>query len=115
MTKNLENQVDVFQRNTSRKIINIRWPDKIRNEHLYEKCGVKEWSKIVKERRLKWYGHLLRLPDNISAKRALKEARREVKKPKGGLKLTWLKLVDRDIEKVAVEVVNGGGCKPSYK
>ncbi len=35
--------------------------NKIRNEDLYEKCGVKEWSKIIKERRLRWYGHLLRL------------------------------------------------------
>ncbi len=88
LTKNLENTVVVFQRNTLRKIINIRWHDKIRNEDLYEKCGVKEWSKTVKERRLRRYGHLLRLPDNTPAKRALKEARREVKKPKGGQKFT---------------------------
>ncbi len=112
LTKNLENTVDVFQRNTLRKIINIRWPDKIRNEDLYEKCGVNEWSKTVKERILRWYGHLLRLPDNTPAKKALKDARREVKKPKGAQKLTWLRLVDRDLKKVAVVVVvNGGGCK----
>ncbi len=49
LTKNVENSVDVFQRNTLSKIINIRWPNKIRNEDLYEECGVKEWSKILKE------------------------------------------------------------------
>ena len=115
LTKSLKNTVDVFQRNTLRKIINIRWPNKIRNEDLYEKCGVKEWSKIVKERRLRWYGHLLRLANHTPAKRALKEARREVKKPKGGQKLTWLKLIDRDLEKVTMVVVNGGGYKPSHE
>ncbi len=58
LTKHLENTVDVFQRHILMKIINIRWPDKIRNEDLYEKCGGKVWSKIIKERRLRWYGHL---------------------------------------------------------
>ncbi len=105
-TKSLENTVNVFQRKTLRKILKIRWPDKIRNEDLYEKCGVKEWTKIIKEWRLRWYGHLLRQPNNTWAKRALREARREVKKPKGGQKLTWLKLVDRDLEKVKVVVEN---------
>ncbi len=59
--------------------------------------------------------HLLQLPDNTPAKMALKEARREVKKPKGGQKLTWLKLVDKDLKKVEVEVVNDGWCKPSHE
>ncbi len=54
----------------------------------YEKCGVKKWSKTVKERTLGWYGHLLRLPDNTPVKWALKEARWQVKKPKGEQKLT---------------------------
>eukprot|EP00794_Sanderia_malayensis_P008267 gene8266-biopygen6685 len=72
LTKSLENTVDVFQRNILRKILNTRWPDKIRNEDLYEKkCKVREWSKITKERRLRWYGHLLRLPASTPAKKAL--------------------------------------------
>ncbi len=98
-----------------RKILNIIWFDKIRNEDMYEKCGVKEFSKIVTERRLIWYGYLLRLPNNTAAKRAPNEARREVKNPKGGQKLIWLKLVDRDLENVSVMVVNGGGCNPSHE
>ncbi len=76
---------------------------------------MKAWSKIVNEQRLIWYGSSLRLSDNTPAKRAFKEARQEVKKPKGGQKLTWLNLVDRDLEKVEVVVVNGGGCKPSQE
>ncbi len=75
MTKALEHVVDVFQRNVLRKILNIKWPEKITNEKLYEKTGIiGKWSKIIKEWRLKWYGHLLHLRENKPAKKALREA-----------------------------------------
>ncbi len=73
-------------------MLNIRWLDKIRNEDLYEKCEVTEESQIVKEGRLRWYGHLLTLPNNTLAKRALKEVRREVTNSKVEQKLTWAKI-----------------------
>jgi hypothetical protein len=31
------------------------------------------WSEAIKKRRLNWFGHLLRLPENTPAKLALKE------------------------------------------
>ncbi len=92
LTKNLENTVDVFQRNTLRKIINIRWPDKIRNEDLYEKCGVKEWSKTVKERRLRWYRHLLRLPDNTPAKKGIEGSKTGSEKAKRRTEIHLVKI-----------------------
>ena len=72
---------------------------------------MKEWCHTVKERRLKWYGHMLRLPEDTPAKRALREAQRWVKKPKGGQKLTWLRVVEKDLEKINVVAVTSGGGK----
>ncbi len=46
---------------------------------------------------------------------AFKEARREVKKVKGEQKLIWLELVNIDLEKMKVLVVNGGGCNPNHE
>ena len=51
------------------------------------------WSQIVKLRRLTCYGHLLQLPEDTSARKALKEAKNPCKKPKGGQKLRWLKQI----------------------
>ena len=51
---------------------------------------------------MKWYGHLLRLNEKTPARLALKEAERKVKKPKGGQKLTWMKLIGKDLEEYKI-------------
>ena len=105
MTKQLENTVYVFQRNILRSILEIKWPKKISNEKLYKTTKITKWSKIIKKRRLQWYGHLPRLPEETPAKAALREARKFAPKPRGGQKLTWLKLVDKDLENINIKVV----------
>ena len=50
---------------------------------------------------MKWYGHLLRLNKKTPARLALKEAEREVKKPKGQ-KLTWIKLIGMELEEYEI-------------
>ena len=47
---------------------------------------------------MKWYGHLLRLNEKTPARLALEQAERKVKKTKGGQKLTWVKLIGKDLE-----------------
>jgi hypothetical protein len=116
-TKQLINEIDVFQRNMLRKIMEIQWQDRITNNQLYERTKVTPWSKTVKKRRLKWYGHLLRLPEETPARAALREARRYVQKPRGGQKITWLKLIDKDLENINIKVavVNGDGTNHRYE
>ena len=91
VTKATENTIDTFQRNIMRKILNIKWPDKTSNADLYNLTKTKEWSKKVKKRRLQWFGHLIRLPEDAPAKQALYAAQKQTKKPRGGQKTTWLK------------------------
>ncbi len=64
---------------------------------------IKPWSKTIKKRRIKWYGHLLRLDSRTPARQALVEARKKVKKPRGGQKLTWLKLIDSDLTALGID------------
>src|SRR5207244_5476442 len=73
ITKKLENVINVFQRNLLRKILKIKYPDTIRNSVLYKKTKEVPWSKKIRIRRLRWCGHLLRLPDKAPAKIALNE------------------------------------------
>jgi hypothetical protein len=46
----------------------------------------------------------LRLHEETPAKQAYREALKFSEKPKGGHKLTWLKLVEKDLEKVKAKV-----------
>lgn len=105
VTKATENEINVFQRNLLRKILQIKWQEKITNEILYERTGTTEWSKKVKERRLKWYGHLLILPDDSPGKIALKEARKFSERPRGGQKITWIKTIDKDLADININIV----------
>ena len=65
------------------------------------------WSVTIQRRRLAWFGHLIRLPEEASANKAYWEAKSTFSKKKvhGGQPTTWLfniikdfKLVDTSID-----------------
>ena len=102
LTKELENEIDVFQRCLLRKILNIYYPKTITNNYLYEKTKLKPWSSSVRFKRLKWLGHVFRLPRDSPAPIALKEAIRKVKKPKGGQIATWLSITQKQLKELNI-------------
>ena len=72
LTKTLENQIDSFQRRILRwYVLNIRWPKIAKNEDVYEKTKTEPWSKKIEKKRIKWFGHLMRLDENTPARKAL--------------------------------------------
>ena len=90
VTRNLEHKIDVFHRNLLRNILKIHFPKKISNEELYRKTKSIPWSKTIRKRRLSWLGHLLRLPEEAPAQKALTEFLRPVKRPPGRPITTWV-------------------------
>ena len=90
-------EIDVFHRSLLRQIVRTRF---ISNHRLYELCDTEPWSITIQRRRLSWFGHLIRLPDNAPAKQALAEARKRYKKLRGGQPLTWLRTIVRDFKSV---------------
>ena len=68
---------------------------------LYRICQTREWSLTIQERRIKWFGHLQRLPKETPARLAYEEiTQKPVKKLKGGQPLTWLKTIERDLHSI---------------
>lgn len=104
LTKSQENTIDVFQRNLLRKIIKIKWPYTIRNEDLYERTQETKWTEKIKKRRLKWLGHMMRLPETSPAHLAIKEAIRPVKRPRGKPKTTWISMINKDIKEMNLKM-----------
>ena len=51
----------------------------------------------MKNRKLRWFGHMSRLPEDAPVRIAYTEATRHVKKLRGGQKLTWPKKVEKDL------------------
>ena len=104
LTRSLEENIDAFQRRLLRSILGIKWPKKITNADLYKKADEIPWSVAIAKRRLRWTGHLLRLPDVTPAKQALLEAIRKTKLPRGGQRTTWLKTIKRDLTSTEVNI-----------
>ena len=47
LTKKLENEIDVFQRNILKKIMKIKYPIIIKNDELYDRTNETPWSKVI--------------------------------------------------------------------
>ena len=71
MTATLVNKLQVFQNKCLRRIIGIRWPEKIRNEDLWHRTGQVPIELELKKRAWRWIGHTLRREDNNIARVAL--------------------------------------------
>ena len=78
--------------------MNIKYPFTISNKDLYCKTNEIEWSKVIKKRRLRWLGHLLRLPPHAPARLAFNESKTFTKANKRTCKLTWNKVINKDLK-----------------
>ena len=104
LTKTAERKIDSYHRRILPKAINIKWPKKISSEDLYNKTKQENWSAKIKTRRLRSYGHAIRLPEETPAKIALKEAYRKVKKLRGGQTTTWISVLKKDLSTLGLTI-----------
>ncbi|XP_052747170.1 uncharacterized protein LOC128199885 [Bicyclus anynana] len=80
----------------------LRWSggvtlkDKVRNEHIRGSFKVAEIAEKAKESRLRWYGHVMRRPDDHVVKKCLSMDTK--KRGKGRPPTTWLTKVRKDLK-----------------
>ena len=99
LTQTMKNQIDSFHRRLIRShVLNIRWPKIIKNDSVYERTKLEPWSKHIDLKRMKWFGHLMRLSPETPARQALKAVMQPSKRPRGKPKLTWIKLMNNQLE-----------------
>ena len=100
VNKSINKSIDSYQRRLLRVVLNIIYPNIIKTEELYRKTRETPWSNIIQQRRLRWLGHLLRLPEDTPAREALEEYRKPARRPRGGQKTTWLKTIQLDLNEI---------------
>lgn len=99
VTKTDEQAIDAFQRRIIRSnVLNIKWPKTISNEQIKRKTNIKPWSKTIRTRRLRWFGHLIRLHEDTPARKALEQALKLTKLPQGRPKTTWLQNMKKQLK-----------------
>ena len=102
ITQTTADTIDSFHRNLLRNVMNIRWPAKISNVNLYLKTEEIPWSSIIRQRRLRLYGHIIRLPEETPINIALNEYQRPLKKSRGAPRFTWNKNINQDLESIGL-------------
>ena len=70
-TKTMLLKIQTFLNTCLRRIYNIRWPDKIRNEDLWERAGQNPVAEQILRRKWGWIGHTLRKPEASTTRQAL--------------------------------------------
>nr|KAG5705076.1 hypothetical protein BaRGS_018806 [Batillaria attramentaria] len=67
----MQQKIQTFFNTCLRRIFNIRWPEKIRNEELWERAGQEPVAEQFLRRKWGWIGHTLRKPTSITTRQAL--------------------------------------------
>ena len=60
----------------------------------------KPWSKTIEKKRMKWFGHLIRLDENTLTQKALRVALMQSKRPQGRPKLTWIEMMRKQLQAI---------------
>ena len=97
-TKNLLHKLQVFINNCLRRILNIRWPEKISNKDLWEKTNQSPVDEELKKRKWRWIGHTLRKPKTNITRQAL-QWNPQGKRSRGRPRYTWRRNVAAEMEK----------------
>ena len=64
-------RTDTYHRRHLRNIIGVRWPNRISNVALYRRCQSRPFSESIVTARWRLFGHVLRLPRDAPAQRAI--------------------------------------------
>ena len=89
-------EIDAFHRRMIRQyVLNIKWPNIIKNEEIYENMKITPWSHIIQHRRLNWFGKVARANNATPMRIALTYALENFKKPVGRPPNTWINVLTK--------------------
>lgn len=101
----MEAKLEVWERRVLRKILggveDGEWRRRT-NKEVQEVYGDLSITAFIRAQRVRWLGHISRMPDNRHAKRMLEEGTGG-KKKKGRPKKRWLDAVVADVKSAGVE------------
>ncbi|KAL5010020.1 hypothetical protein ScPMuIL_012325 [Solemya velum] len=96
MTERDINRLSTFHNNCLRKICRIFWPQKITIIELHRTTGSEDMSTLLKRKRWRWIGHVLRKPADDLTRVAMRWTP-EGKRKRGRPKNTWRRTVEAEI------------------
>ena len=92
-----------------RMILKVNWRDRVSNETVRQRCcGITPLESYIRQRRLQWFGHVLRKSDMELVKKVLAPTPCEGWKGRlGGQLKTWLATIKEDVDRLGLQNVYG--------
>ena len=102
-TSTEEKRLDVFDNQCLRRILGIKWFQRVRNTTVRERPGQTPVSLLRKTRQLRWFGHVSRMGQERLSK-ALSQWRPEnAKRRRGRCRTRWRDAVERDARLAGID------------
>ena len=98
VTQDEMRKLKTFHMGCIRDILGFTLWDRRRNEDLLKEADEQPMEKRMKEMRLRWFGHLQRMPDHWPQKQLLKFRPKGKKRRPGGTQQRWVDLISRDLQ-----------------
>jgi hypothetical protein len=102
-------KLEVFDHWCLRRILRVRWSDRLSNEEVRKRCSdIERLTVLLRRRRLQWFGHVLRRPISEISKQALAPSPCAGWRCRlGGQLKTWLSTVKKEVELLGLQSVYG--------
>ena len=101
MTDRVQSIVTGCDRRILRYMAGVSLRDGVRSEEVARRCGVDGLEMVMRERRLRWFGHVRRKEEDDPIRRVM-DLEVDVRRPGGRPKNTWKKTVEEDMRLVGV-------------
>ena len=89
--------INTFQRRLLRTyVLNAKWPNIVKNKDVYRKTAATEWGNIIRKRRLKWFGKVIKADESTPVKKAFNYANAPYQRPRGKPTSIWLSIIKSD-------------------
>ena len=101
VTKTNTNKLQTFINKCFRNVLQIRWPEMIPNEELWERTGQEQIITEIKRRNWGWIGYTLRKPATNTTRQALSwnaQGKRKV----GRQRQTWRRSVEEVLKAIGI-------------
>ena len=116
LTKAQQHRLDAFNTKVLRRILGIRWHDRVTNTDVYARTGQHPLTTTIRKRRLGAFGHICRLPPGTQGIDILSSsAPASWRRPRGRPPLRWTDQICEDIHLSHDDAVAATGDRTGWR
>ena len=102
LTQKQIDNISSFDHTCLRKILKIKWSDKVSNEEVRKIAAIQSVTDIMKKQRLQWFGHIIRMDRERIPKQILDWEPTYNNTTRGRPQQSWKDTITRDFESMNI-------------